>query len=54
MMIPRILTRAAALLLLSAAFAMLAGCASMEANSDQPWATQESWEGSVVLPGFRD
>ena len=45
--------RAIALLLVSAAFALLAGCASMEANSDQPWATQESWEGSISLPGFR-
>ena len=45
--------RAISLLLAIIAVATLAGCAAMEAGSDQPWSTQESWEGTISLPGFR-
>ena len=46
------LSRASFLLLLLALLAGAAGCASMEARSDQPWGTQETWEGSLSIPGF--
>ncbi|MGI6495573.1 MAG: hypothetical protein ACOX5G_05710 [Kiritimatiellia bacterium] len=46
------LARALLSILLLALLLAQAGCATMEANSDQPWGMQESWEGSVTLPGF--
>ncbi len=30
---------------------LCAGCATTD-NSDMPWATPASWEGSAQIPGF--
>ena len=30
----------------------LSGCATLEDESDMPWATPEAWEGSPSIPGF--
>jgi ABC-type glycerol-3-phosphate transport system substrate-binding protein len=38
------------MLLAAAALCAAAGCASTE--SDLPWNTPQSWEGSPTIPGF--
>ncbi len=44
-------TRRVALgLFLAVLLASLAGCATSEADSELPWSTRESWEGTVPLP----
>jgi hypothetical protein len=31
---------------------LIAGCATLEDESDLPWNTPQSWEGSPSIPGF--
>lgn len=38
--------------LLAATALLLAGCATMEDESDLPWNTPQPWEGSPTIPGF--
>jgi hypothetical protein len=35
-----------------AGVALLTGCATMEDESDLPWNTPQSWEGSPSIPGL--
>ena len=46
------LRAALSLIAILAACICLSGCATMEDESDLPWATPESWEGSPSIPGF--
>ncbi len=42
-------------LLLTTAAALMTGCAMTgEDESDMPWNTPESWEGSPMIPGLGD
>ena len=42
--------RAAPWLALAALGLLAAGCLTGHADSDQPWATREPWEGTIPLP----
>ncbi len=35
-----------------AGVALLTGCATLEDESDLPWNTPQSWEGSPSIPGL--
>jgi hypothetical protein len=41
-------------LLASVLVCLLAGACATQHESDLPWATPESWEGTVGLPGMSD
>ncbi len=38
--------------LLAGYLVMMSGCMSANTESDLPWNTPQSWEGSVQLPGM--
>jgi hypothetical protein len=38
--------------LLTLAALLVAGCASLEDESDLPWNTPQPWEGSPAIPGL--
>jgi predicted outer membrane protein len=38
--------------LLALAALLIAGCATLEDESDLPWNTPQPWEGSPAIPGF--
>ncbi|MBL7076579.1 MAG: hypothetical protein ISS31_03815 [Kiritimatiellae bacterium] len=38
--------------LLAAVALLLAGCATIEDESDLPWNTPQPWEGSPSIPGL--
>ena len=40
------------LLALSAVLAVISGCASTDAESEQPWNTPQPWEGVITMPGL--
>jgi hypothetical protein len=43
------------LILLGAAAALLAGCATADENeSEIPWNTPQPWEGSPMIPGLNN
>jgi hypothetical protein len=51
----RPLARIALLLLLCAAAALLAGCATADQNeSEIPWNSPQPWEGSPLIPGMNN
>ena len=45
------LTLYAKLILLAGSLLLMAGCAT-EQDSDLPWNTPQSWEGSPTIPGM--
>ena len=44
--------RYAALAAAAAALALLSGCDTTDEDSDLPWNTPQSWEGSPSIPGL--
>lgn len=44
--------RALLTLIILAGAALLTGCATLEDESDMPWNTPQSWEGSPSIPGL--
>jgi len=40
------------IILLAVALSALAGCASMDQDSDLPWNSQQPWEGTPAIPGL--
>ncbi|NQU38534.1 MAG: hypothetical protein HQ523_01120 [Lentisphaerae bacterium] len=40
------------LILIIASGLCLSGCATLEDESDMPWAAPEPWEGAPSIPGF--
>ena len=40
------------LIALLAGALLLSGCATLEDESDLPWAAPEPWEGAPSIPGF--
>ncbi|MCK5528812.1 MAG: hypothetical protein KAI74_03955 [Kiritimatiellae bacterium] len=44
--------RAVVMIMAMGAVALLSGCMSANTESDLPWNTPQTWEGSVSLPGM--
>lgn len=45
-------SRATIIIMLLGCIVIFAGCMSANTESDLPWNTPQSWEGSVQLPGM--